>query len=66
MSAVKLIKQMLNLDPQQRPTFEQILKTEFIQEDQAYFVQWIEICKAEIANAEKEAEVADEEEGRVE
>jgi len=54
LSAVTLIKQMLQLDPQARPTFSEILKSEFVQEDREYLEAWRAECEQEIAKGEAE------------
>ncbi|CAL6013652.1 Kinase [Hexamita inflata] len=53
-SAVKLIKNMLQLDPQNRPTFEEVLKSEFVAEDLEYLTAWRQECLREALEAEKE------------
>lgn len=58
LSAVKLIRSMLQLDPGLRPTFTEILKSEFILEDQEYLKAWREECKKEEEEAEKEKAAA--------
>ncbi|CAL6066383.1 Kinase [Hexamita inflata] len=55
LSAVKLIKQMLQLDPANRPTFTDILKTEFVVEDKEYLTVWGEEC----ARVERESKKGD-------
>ncbi|KAH0575105.1 Kinase, CAMK CAMKL [Spironucleus salmonicida] len=66
LSAVKLIKEMLTLDAATRPTFADILKSDFVAEDKDYLAQWTEICTKEIAAADQEKAADDEEEQVVE
>mgnify|MGYP001151793688 CR=1 FL=1 len=54
MSAMKLIKQMLNVDPASRPTFNDVLKSDFIMAEQQFLNKWRIECEKEAQQAELE------------
>ena len=61
LSAVKIIKQMLQIDPQNRPTFTEVMSCEFVKEDDEYVQLWSKECEKEQLEGEKERDQQKEE-----